>query len=196
MKLAGSCRQQALTRASGHDGASVSRRGAVPPATTILASSLRTRFLAACAALLVASACTSGRPKIEPPVITLESVRVGRVANAKADVSLKVVLANKNDFELAIDRVEFDIALDSRQAITGRSVHIDPLPPGGETKVDLAGRVDAAAVATALMTLGSQLPVPYVVNGTLTLKNGTALAFSRKGEIPIMRFDGALGSRP
>jgi LEA14-like dessication related protein len=196
MKLTESCRQQALTRASGDDGAAVSKRRAVPLAATISTSSLRRRFLAACAALLLASACTSGRPKIEPPVIALESVRVGRIADAKADVSLRVALANKNDFELAIDRVEFDIALDGRQAITGRSVHIDALPPGGEAKVDLAGRVDAAAVATALMTLGSQLPVPYVVNGTLTLKNGTGLAFSRKGEIPIMRFDGALGSRP
>ena len=154
------------------------------------------RVLALCAALLVAGACTSARPKIEPPVITLDSVRVGRIAEAKADVSLKLTLANRNDYELAIDRVEFDVALDGRPAIAGRSVHVDVLPPGGEAKVDLAGRVDVAAVATALMTLGSQLPVPYAVSGTLMLKNGTALAFSRKGEIPVLRSDGALGARP
>ena len=153
-------------------------------------------FLVACIALLVASGCTSARPKIEPPTITLDAVRVGRMAEAKADVSLKLTLANHNDFELPIDRVEFDVALDGRPTVNGRSVHVDPLPPGGEAKVELAGRVDAAAVATALMTLGSQLPVPYVISGTLTLKNGTALSFSRKGEIPVMRFEGALGARP
>jgi len=38
--------------------------------------------------------------------------------------------------------------------------------------------------------------VPYALTGTVTLKNGTALAFSRKGEIPVVRFDRALGSRP
>ena len=75
-------------------------------------------------------------------------------------------------------------------------MHIDALPAGGEAKVELAGRVDVAALATALMTLGSQLPVPYALSGTVTLKNGTALGFSRKGEIPVMRFDRALGSRP
>ncbi len=152
--------------------------------------------LLACCALLILSACTAARSKIEPPTITLDSIRVGRVAEAKADVSLRLTLANHNEFELPIDRVEFDVTLDGRPAVTGRSVRVDPLPPGGEAKVELGGRVDTTAVATALMTLGSQLPVPYAVSGTLTLKNGTALGFSRNGEIPVMRFEGALGARP
>jgi len=147
-------------------------------------------------ALIAGGACTSARPKIEPPTITLDSIRVGRLAEARADVSLKLTLANHNDVELAIERVEFDISLDGRPAVTGRSIHIDPLPPGGEASLEIAGRVDTAAVATALMTLGSQLPVPYAINGTLTLRNGAALAFARKGEIPVMRFEGALGARP
>jgi LEA14-like dessication related protein len=152
--------------------------------------------LLACCALFIVGACTAARSKIEPPAITLDWIRVGRIAEAKADVSLKLTLANHNEFELPIDRVEFDVTLDGRPAVTGRSVHVDPLPPGGEAKVDLAGRVDTTAVATALMTLGSQLPVPYAVSGTLTLRNGTALGFSRRGEIPVTRFEGALGARP
>jgi LEA14-like dessication related protein len=159
-------------------------------------SPLRRKFLVVCAVALVASGCTAARSKIEPPAITLDSVRVARIAEAKADVSLKLTLVNRNDYELSIDRVEFDVSLDGRPAVVGRSVHLDALPPGGEAKVELAGRVDSAAVATALMTLGSQLPVAYAISGTLTLKNGTALSFSRKGEIPVMRFDGALGARP
>jgi LEA14-like dessication related protein len=155
----------------------------------------RRRFLAAGGALLAAG-CTSGRPKIEPPAITLDAVRVGRIADAKADLSLRLTLVNHNNFALAIERIEFDVTLDGRPAVNGRTVHVDPLPPGGEAKMDLAGRVDAAAVATALMTLGQQLPVPYELSGTLTLKSGTALAFSRKGEIPVMRFEGAIGARP
>ncbi len=146
--------------------------------------------------LLLASACTSARPKIEPPAINLDTVRVGRIADARADLTLKLTLANRNDFELDIDRIEFDVSLDGRPAVTGRSVRIDALPPGGEATVELGGRVDVAAVATALMTLGSQLPVPYVVSGTLTLKGGAALSFSRKGEIPVLRFEGAMGARP
>src|ERR1051326_8094272 len=122
-------------------------------------SSLRRGWLVACIALLAASGCASMRSKIEPPAVTLDAVRVTRIAEAKADISIKLTLANHNDFELAVDRVEFDVTLDGRTAVNGRSVHVDTLAPGAEAKVELAGRVDATAVATALMTLGSQLPV-------------------------------------
>jgi LEA14-like dessication related protein len=145
---------------------------------------------------MLLAACASTRTGIKPPEVTVESVRVGKIADAKADVSLKLALANPNDVELAIDRMEFDVLLDGRPAVTGRTVHFDPLPPGGQAKVDVTGRVDLTAVATALMTLGSQLPVPYTVNGAVTFKNGTALPFSRTGELPVLRYDGSLGARP
>ena len=54
-------------------------------------------------ALLLASACTTMRSKMEPPQITLESVRIVRIAEGKADLSASLRLANRNDFELAID---------------------------------------------------------------------------------------------
>jgi LEA14-like dessication related protein len=160
-----------------------------------LSFATRRFVVAACCSLILASACTSMRPKIEPPQITLESVRVVRIAEAKADVSVSLRVSNRNDVELAIDTLEFELALDGRPTVSSRSMHLETLPPGGETKLDLGGRVDLVAVANALMTLGSQLPVPYELKGSVKLKNGTALAFSRKGEIPIARFDRALGSR-
>ncbi len=156
----------------------------------------RTLGLAACCALLLTSACTSMRPKMQSPQVTLETVRIVRIADAKADVSLSLKLSNRNDFELAIDAVEFEVTLDGRPAVSSRSVRVDVLPAGGEAKVELAGRIEVAAVATALMTLGSQLPIAYSLSGTVTLKNGVALPFARKGEIPVARSDRALGSRP
>jgi len=149
----------------------------------------------ACAASTLAG-CATTRSTIQPPDVTLESVRVGRIADAKADISLKLALANHNEVELAIDRLEFDVSLDGRPVVTGRTIHMEPLPPGGQTKVDVTGKVDVSAVATALMTLGQQLPVPYAVNGAVTFRNGVALSFSRKGEIPVLRYDGTLGARP
>lgn len=152
--------------------------------------------IAALAALLFATACTSIRPKIDPPAVTLESVRILRIADAKANISLILRLANPNSFALTIDATDFEVMLDGRPAASVRSVRIEPLPAGGESKVELAGRVDVGAVATALMTLGSQLPVEYALKGTATLRDGTTLPFSRKGEIPVARFEGALGARP
>jgi LEA14-like dessication related protein len=151
--------------------------------------------MVACCGLL-AGACTGLRPGIEAPQVTLETVRIVKIAEGRAEVLLNLELTNRNDFELAIDVVEFDVALDGRPTVSSRSVHVDPLPAGGEAKLELSGRVDLAAVATALMSVGSQLPVAYSLSGTIKLKNGTALPFSRKGEIPVARFDRALGSRP
>jgi LEA14-like dessication related protein len=156
---------------------------------------MRRLAVVSCCALL-AGACTGVRTGLEAPQVTLETVRVVKIAEGKAEVSLNLKLTNRSDVELAIDAVEFDVALDGRSTVNGRSVHVDPLPAGGEAKVELSGRVDLAAVATALMSVGSQLPVAYSLSGTIRLKNGAALPFSRKGEIPVTRFDRALGSRP
>ena len=147
--------------------------------------------------LLLGAACTSMRTKLEPPVVTLEAVRITSVADARANVTLVLGLSNPNRFDLVVDAIEYEITLGGRPAATGRSARIDLLPAGGgDVRVELAGRVDVAAVATALMTLGSRVPVVYTFNGTVTLRDGSVLAFSRNGEIPVARFDRLLGSRP
>jgi LEA14-like dessication related protein len=152
--------------------------------------------IAALAALFFATACTSTRPKIDPPAVTLESVRILRIAEGRANVSLVLRLANPNSFALTIDAIDFEVMLDGRPAASGRSGRVEALPAGGDARLELAGRVEVAAVATALMMLGSQLPVDYALKGTATLRDGTALPFARKGEIPVARFEGALGARP
>ena len=95
---------------------------------------------------------------------------------------------NPNTYALPVDRVECDVLIDSRPAATSRSVHVDPLPPMGEAKVELSGRL-YHAVATAMMSIGSQLPIDYVV-GHDHADHGT-VAFAHKGRIPVARFDRA-----
>ena len=157
---------------------------------------LRSFAVPALLVLFFGAACTSMRTKLEPPLVTLESVRILSVADARANVTLVLGLSNPNRFDLVVDAIEYEIRLGGRPAATGRSVRIDPLPAGGDAKVELTGRVDVAAVATALMTLGSQVPVAYTFKGAVTLRDGSILAFSRNGEIPVARFDRLLGSRP
>jgi LEA14-like dessication related protein len=146
--------------------------------------------------LFLGAACTSISTKPDQPVVTLETVRILSVADARANVVLVLRLSNPNRFDLVVDAIEYEATLGGRPAATGRSVRIDALPAGGDAKVELAGRVDVAAVASALMTLGSRVPVAYTFKGTVTLRDGSVLAISRAGEIPVARFDGVLGSRP
>ena len=155
-----------------------------------------TARIAVAVAFVVVAACASVGPRPDPPSVSLESLRVLRVADAAADVSIRLRLGNPNDYPLAMESVSLDITLDGRPAVVGRSKHIDPLPAHGEASMDIAGRVDVGVVATALMTLGSQLPVDYAVRGSAILANGPTLNFSRKGQIPIVRFDRGFGPTP
>ena len=118
------------------------------------------------------------------------------ISEGKANLALTLGLTNPNDFELAIGAVACEVTLDGRLSASAHSIQIDPLPAHGEGKMDLSGRVDVTAVATSLMGLGAQAPVPYTLNGTVTLRNGVALPFSRKGEITVARFERALGLHP
>jgi LEA14-like dessication related protein len=145
---------------------------------------------------LLVTACIPLGQQFETPEVTLETLRILRVADAKAELSIGLRIYNPNTYALPVARVEFDVTIDGRPAADSRSVRVDPLPPHGEAKVELSGRVDIAAVATALMALGSQLPVDYAVKGTITLTDGTALPFARKGRIPVARFDRSFGPRP
>jgi LEA14-like dessication related protein len=146
-------------------------------------------------ALLVA-ACATVAPKVEPPQVSLESVRLLRIVDAnKAEISLGLRLFNPNATALAVKALDYEITLDGRPAATGRTVRAETLPAGGEARVELNGLVDTSVVATAMMALGSQLPVAYVLKGTVTAQDWPPLPFSRKGEIAISRFDSGPGSR-
>ncbi len=151
--------------------------------------------IALLATMIGAAGCVPAQLPFEQPQVTLETVRVLRFAESKADVMLGLRITNPNPYALPVDHVEFDVLLDGRTAASGRSVRVERLAPRADAKVDISGRVDVAAVATGLMSIGSQLPVPYAIKGTITLEDGTVLPFARTGKIPVVRFDSA-GTRP
>jgi LEA14-like dessication related protein len=157
---------------------------------------MRVACVAWFATALLVTACIPFGQQFQSPEVTLETLRILRIVDAKADLTIGLRVYNPNTYALPVDRVECDVLIDSRPAATSRSVHVDPLPPMGEAKVELSGRVDITAVATAMMSIGSQLPIEYVVKGTITLTDGTVLPFARKGRIPVARFDRSLGARP
>jgi LEA14-like dessication related protein len=164
----------------------------------IAAMSARCRArIVAMAALFVLGACASvTTPQIEPPQVTLESVRVTRIVDGKAELSVGLKLTNPNASSLAVRALDYEITLDNRPAASGHTVRVDTLPAGGEAKVDLAGRVDVGAITTAMMALGSQLPVAYTLKGTVTVQNWAPVSFSRTGKIAVSKFDSAFGLSP
>lgn len=184
------------------------KRGSMAKRVALLRASTRVRGpvlrarafpLALLTAMLLVAACASTKPQPEhpePPSVTLESVRILRVADGKATLALVLRMANPNPFELGVMDVAADVTLDGRPAASVHHIQIERVPASGEATVEISGLVDVAAVVTALMTLGAQLPVEYIVKGTATLRNGGVLPFARKGQVPVARFGGSLGTHP
>jgi LEA14-like dessication related protein len=146
--------------------------------------------------ILMITACATPAPRIEAPQVSLESVRVTRIVDGKAELSVGLRLSNPNASALPLKAVDYEITLDNRPAASGHSLRVDTLPPGGDAKVDLAGRVDVGAVAAALMVLGSQLPVAYTLKGSVTVQGWAPIPFSRSGKIEVSKFDSAFGTPP
>jgi LEA14-like dessication related protein len=144
---------------------------------------------------LLLAACGPLKPAFEPPEVTLETLRILRIADAKADLSIGLRVFNPNSYALSVRRVEFEVTIDGRVAASTRSAPIETLPAHEDALVELSGRVDVGAVATALMTLGSQLPIDYTVKGTITLTDGASVPFARKGRVPATRIDRGFGPR-
>ena len=105
-------------------------------------------------------------PQIEPPQVTLESVRVTRIVDQRAELLVEIKLSNPNasTFGGRRPRLRNHCSTVVRRR-AGARVRVETLPAGGEAKVELTGRVDIAAIATAMMALGSQLPVAVHAQG-------------------------------
>jgi LEA14-like dessication related protein len=161
-----------------------------------MSAQCRAASVVASAVFIIAACAPVTTPQIEPPQVTLESVRVTRIVDQKAELLVELKLSNPNASPLAVKAVDYELTLDNRPVASGHTVRVEALPAGGETKVDLAGRVDVGAIATAMMALGSQLPVAYTLKGTVTVQNWAPISFSRSGKIAVSKFDSAFGAPP
>ena len=146
--------------------------------------------------LFLLAACVQlGGGRFEPPEVALESLRILRIVDAKADLTIGLRVYNPNEFPLSVDQLEFAVTIDGRNAASGHTPRVGELRAHGDASVEVAGRVDIGAVATALMTLASQVPIDYTVGGSVTLTDGTRLPFAKKGRVPVTRVDRGFGPR-
>ena len=80
------------------------------------------------AVLLLVAACVPYGKQFESPEVTLETLRILRVANGKAELAIGLRVFNPNTYTLPVDSVEFEVYVDGRPTVTSRSVRVEPLP--------------------------------------------------------------------
>src|ERR1700739_3806967 len=101
--------------------ANIDSRSRVPA----ISARCRLRMVVAGAVFMVAACASVTTPQIEPPQVTLESVRVTRIVDGKAELSGGLKLSNPNASSLAVRAVDYEITLDNRPAASGHTVRIE-----------------------------------------------------------------------
>ena len=144
-----------------------------------------------------AGACASFGPRVTPPTVTVNDVRLDRLEGASAWFVASVTLDNPNDRELAVDALDATLTIEGEPVATAGLTAPVTLPARGNAPAEIAARtgVDAIlrAVANAMRRIGSGAGAPpspslhYTLEGRARLANGLQVPFRRVGE---------LGSRP
>lgn len=145
-------------------------------------------FVAVAAALLAACAST---PRLEPPKVAVERVRIDRLTPADARFTVFVAVANPNDREIAVDAIAADMRIEDVPVGAARLAAPVRVPARGAATAELSARATlaaaleaAAAIARRAEGAGGRLPpVRYAVSGTATIGGGNPIPFSRTGEI-------------
>lgn len=145
------------------------------------------RQLLAALACALLPACAALAPKLQPPRLEVTGVSfVGRDF-ARQQIGLKVHVTNPNARAIAVQRIDYGIALASTDFARGTTAAPFTVPASGATDFDLQLTAD---LVTALKLLGQHLGdrgIPYRVTGTLHLAEGVlrTLPFASSGSLPL-----------
>ena len=148
------------------------------------------------AGVAVLAACGDG-PRLKPPRVAVESVRLERVTGTEATFVVTLNVANPNAREIAVDAIDASVTIE--EVPVGIATLRSPLrlPANGEAIATLQARAGLSAVLRvgAEITLrtqeqrqsggGQPTLVRYAVTGTATLEGGLPIPFSRNGEFRI-----------
>lgn len=155
-------------------------------AMTKLIPELAGRRLAVLASLLLA-ACAALVPKLEPPRLEVSGVNFISGDRAHQQIGLKVHVTNPNARSIAVQRIDYGIALAGTDFAQGTTAAPFTVPASGTTDFDIKLTAD---LLTALKVLGQHLgerEIPYRVTGTLHLAEGVlrSVPFTSNGSLAL-----------
>jgi LEA14-like dessication related protein len=146
---------------------------------------------------LATGACATFGPRITPPTVTVDDVRLDRLEGATAFFVASVRLDNPNDRDLSVESLDAALTIEGETVATAALAAPVALPARGSAPAEITARtgVDAIlrAVANAMRRFGTGAPeapspsLHYALEGRARLANGLQIPFRRAGE---------LGSRP
>ncbi len=152
------------------------------PAYRCAASALMITTLAACSSL-------SGSPQssIQPPEGGLGGLTFGEARTADQPVTVQLRLNNPNAFDLVLDRLTFDLAVNGQAFTEGQSEDTITIPSLDEILVPIDLTMDVNVLADRVTALGVGKRLDYQLRGEAHVSGWFApsLPFRRDGKLAL-----------
>jgi LEA14-like dessication related protein len=124
-----------------------------------------------------------------PPDVSLAGLGFGEPGLFEQQLRIDLRVRNPNNFDLAIDRVTFDLEVNDKPFAHGRSTEALDLPAQGETTVPVMVTVPTTDLLDRLLALGVERRLDYRLTGEAKLASllfGT-IPFQREGKLALPR---------
>ena len=131
--------------------------------------------------LLILAGCASLTPRLDPPKISLVSLRSlpGEEGAPRFEVKLRIINPNKQKLDIA--GISYSIALQDRELINGVANDIAPIESYGEGEVTLKADLQLLELLRLLASLGEP------ESGPLTYRFSAKIDFS--GLVPTQHIE-------
>ena len=140
--------------------------------------------------MILLSSCATTRPSIQPPAVTLTSVKVDTVGMGAQSFLLGFSVSNPNPFPLPVKGIRYDIRLD-KQAFAGGETQGDfVVAARGDGKFVIGVELDLLQTVSQLRSLlagGMREAVEYELQGSLAVDIPFArpIPFSNSGVVRV-----------
>ncbi len=155
-----------------------------------LPSLLLSLLLGACGSLLTSD--------ILPPEVSLAGLGFGEPGLFEQQLRVDLRLRNPNNFEVAIDRVTFNLEVNDKPFAHGRASEGLDLPALGETVVPVTVSVPTNDLIDRVMELGTQRRLDYRLTGEAELDSlfFSRVPFQREGKLALPKLPGLEPPKP
>jgi len=128
----------------------------------------------------------------ERPEVRLAGIGLGRPGLFEQELILSLRIENPNDYEIAVDRVSFDLEVNGEHFAGGRSTQNFALPALGEATVPVSVDVPTKDFLERVMRLGAEGRFDYRLTGEAELDSWflSRVPFEREGSLALPELPG------
>jgi len=129
-------------------------------------------FLAASLIVTACSGCAGTSVSIESPTVQLSNVAVNQLSFTGQSFVLSFDVSNPNPFPLPVRAVRYHVQLANQTFASGETPGDFSIPASGNGNFDISVELDilkSASSLTGLLRNSMRQPVPYELNGSLTV---------------------------